>query len=190
MTRDEFLSQLRKNLKRLPKEELEDVLSYYSEYFDEAGPENEQSALEELGSPARIASQILLRNWNTSPKTAKKGLSAVWMVILAIFASPIALPLALAAVILILALLIVMLALWISFAAIVIALILTGVLCLVSGICVVGMHLPTALFYCGVGLVAAAIGLALSIPTLRFIRGSSQKIAQLFSKLVTRRVKE
>ena len=49
MTRKEYMEQLRKYLKRLPKEDYENAIEYFSEYFDEAGPENEQQVMEELG---------------------------------------------------------------------------------------------------------------------------------------------
>ena len=44
MTRKEYMEQLRKYLKRLPKEDYENAIEYFSEYFDEAGPENEQGS--------------------------------------------------------------------------------------------------------------------------------------------------
>ena len=37
MTRKEYMEQLRKYLKRLPKEDYENAIEYFSEYFDEAG---------------------------------------------------------------------------------------------------------------------------------------------------------
>ena len=58
MNRHEFLNKLAMELGRLPREEVEDILAYYNEYFDDAGPENEARALEELGSPVKIATQI------------------------------------------------------------------------------------------------------------------------------------
>ena len=42
MTRKEYMEQLKKYLKRLPKEDYDNAIEYFSEYFDEAGPENEQ----------------------------------------------------------------------------------------------------------------------------------------------------
>ena len=45
MTRKEYMEQLRKYLKRLPKEDYENAIEYFSEYFDEAGPENEQHVM-------------------------------------------------------------------------------------------------------------------------------------------------
>ena len=40
MTREEYLAQLRALLTgRTPPDELERILAYYTEYFDEAGPQ-------------------------------------------------------------------------------------------------------------------------------------------------------
>lgn len=46
-------------LEELPVEEREEALRYYESYFEEAGVEQEQVVLEELGSAERIAAQIL-----------------------------------------------------------------------------------------------------------------------------------
>lgn len=59
MSRKEFMEELQVLLGELPVEEREEALRYYESYFDEAGPEQEQVVLEELGSAGRIATQIL-----------------------------------------------------------------------------------------------------------------------------------
>ena len=51
MTRNEYLGALRQELRSLPLQEQEEALRYYEEYFDDAGPENEQKVIAELGSP-------------------------------------------------------------------------------------------------------------------------------------------
>ena len=48
MTRQEYMEELKKYLKRLPKEDYDNAIEYFSEYFDEAGPEYEQQVMEEL----------------------------------------------------------------------------------------------------------------------------------------------
>lgn len=58
MTREEFLRSLRQSLYDVPIEELENIIRYYEEYFDEAGLENEQSVIEELGTPQELAATI------------------------------------------------------------------------------------------------------------------------------------
>ena len=53
MTRDEYLAQLRALLTgRTPPDELERIVAYYTEYFDEAGPAWEARVVRELGTPA------------------------------------------------------------------------------------------------------------------------------------------
>ncbi len=60
MNREEFLRGLWGRLSnRLPRQELDNVMRYYEEYFDEAGPEREGEVLAELGSPERVAAQIM-----------------------------------------------------------------------------------------------------------------------------------
>lgn len=59
MTRNEFLAELKKNLQSLAEAEQEEALRYYEEYFDDAGPENEERVIEELGSPAELARNII-----------------------------------------------------------------------------------------------------------------------------------
>ena len=43
----------------LPESERKDALSYYEDYLDAAGPENEARAIAELGSPEEVARKIL-----------------------------------------------------------------------------------------------------------------------------------
>lgn len=96
MTRKEYMTELSERLERLPAEERSAALAYYEEYFDEAGSGNEQDVIRELGSPASVASRILadhaLKAARQAPHNPRKGLSAIWFVLLAVFAAPIALP--------------------------------------------------------------------------------------------------
>lgn len=58
MDRELFLRQLRTLLSDVNDEEREEAIRYYEEYFDEAGPGQEQTILNELGSPAKVAAII------------------------------------------------------------------------------------------------------------------------------------
>lgn len=97
MNRGEFITELRSRLARLPYEELESAVGYYEEYFEEAGVENEERVLQELGSPFQIARQIMadfaIKESEIKPPSPKKGVWTIWVIVLAILASPIALPL-------------------------------------------------------------------------------------------------
>ena len=58
MNRTEFMSQLEMLLRNVSDGEREEALQYYNDYFDDAGAENEQSVIEALGNPARVAENI------------------------------------------------------------------------------------------------------------------------------------
>lgn len=59
MNRTEYMAALRRALCALPEEERANALRYYEEYFDDAGPENEQKVIADLGAPEKVAAQIL-----------------------------------------------------------------------------------------------------------------------------------
>ena len=61
MTSGEYLKQLEKYLRKLPQSDYEDAMEYFTEYFADAGPENEQAVIKELGTPKPPAA-VLLRN--------------------------------------------------------------------------------------------------------------------------------
>lgn len=44
---------------RVPVREKMDIMRYYKEYFEEAGPEREQEIMEELGDPRQLAERII-----------------------------------------------------------------------------------------------------------------------------------
>ncbi len=62
MNKYEFLSQLRNALSNLPTEEREAAMSYYEEFFSDAGEENEQAVIASLGTPEELARSILSEN--------------------------------------------------------------------------------------------------------------------------------
>lgn len=58
MNRAEFMEQLERLLGDIPEYERLDALAYYNDYFDDAGPENEEEIIRKLGSPAKVAAII------------------------------------------------------------------------------------------------------------------------------------
>ena len=58
MNKKLFLDELHRLLSDLPPEERNQAIKYYEDYFEDAGPENEQAILKELGSPQELADQI------------------------------------------------------------------------------------------------------------------------------------
>lgn len=58
MNKIEFMRQLERLLQNISEQERQEALHYYADYFDDAGPENEQAVIEALGNPARVAENI------------------------------------------------------------------------------------------------------------------------------------
>ena len=92
MTRNEFMTALRKRLSHLPAEEQDAALKYYEEYFDEA--ESEEEAARQLSSPDAIADRILADYGagNAARKGQKEGRSPwfyVSIVLLCVLFSPV-----------------------------------------------------------------------------------------------------
>lgn len=58
MSKNEFLNQLSILLSDVSPEERDEVLAYYREYIEDAGFENEEAILEELGTPEAVAAEI------------------------------------------------------------------------------------------------------------------------------------
>ncbi|MDO4869907.1 MAG: DUF1700 domain-containing protein [Bacillota bacterium] len=112
MNRQEFILVLRKELSKLPPEEIVAATEFFEECFAEATDglsEEEQAAeeqrlIEEFGSPKRIAAQIradyaarLLDGDETildKKPSAGKKLSAVWWVVIGVCSAPVSIPIA------------------------------------------------------------------------------------------------
>ena len=115
MYREEFILKLRKELSKLPPEEIVEATEYFEEIFAEAteglGEEErlaeEKRLVEEFGNPKKIAAQVKadyaarLLDGDESvidgKPGAKKKLSAVWWVIIGIVSAPVSIPLAICA---------------------------------------------------------------------------------------------
>lgn len=116
MNRNEYLAALRGALSGLPDEERANALRYYEEYFDEAGPAGEEQAARDLGAPETVAAQILADYREltaaprsdgssqsgqagagaaqASPKRTWRGINPWLLLVIAIFAIPVGVPVA------------------------------------------------------------------------------------------------
>ncbi|MFC5630688.1 MULTISPECIES: DUF1700 domain-containing protein [Streptococcus] len=96
MTRTEYLAELEKELRQLPKKDFQEAMDYFTEYFDEAGPENEADLMAELGTPQEAASDILVNvigkedfQSNKFFKRPRSGKEIALLVGLILMASPV-----------------------------------------------------------------------------------------------------
>ena len=58
MRKEEFFDKLEYLLQDIPDQDREDALDYYRDYLAEAGSGNEEAAIEDFGSPERVAAII------------------------------------------------------------------------------------------------------------------------------------
>lgn len=58
MNKQQFMAELKQLLGELPAEERDEALSYYEDYFADAGEGNEDRIIAELGSPEKVAYTI------------------------------------------------------------------------------------------------------------------------------------
>jgi uncharacterized membrane protein len=151
MTREEYLNELNKALKRIPKEERENAISYYREYFEDAG--DEQEVIRELGEPKELARKILIEcaEKNLDEENGK-GKKNSWLVFLGMMALPISPMLVFVMAVLIFCVFLFIGCMIISGAGIAVS----GVFMVITGICIIVTE--NALLSIGCGLTFVSLG--------------------------------
>ena len=199
MTRKEYMEQLKKYLKRLPKEDYDNAIEYFSEYFDEAGPENEQQVMEELGSPKEATGELLLNLLQESTEgkdkedtPAKRKKSSPGKIILLAFlvlcASPVSLALLVAALGVFIAVVVVI-------AAVIFSMGVTSIATIAGGVVVAGfgstLILKSAAATCmmvGGGFFIAGAGILIGIFTIYVCKWCTTGIGHLVKRFVRKKV--
>lgn len=187
MNREEYMKLLKKQLRKLPKEDFEKAVAYYEEYFDEAGAENERQAIEDLGSPEEAAGQIIrdiaINNTKEPAGGVKKGMNAVWVGILAVFAAPVALPILLFSLLFLLCLLLIVLVMVLCVFASGASIIVAGPIAIAGGFSVITENAAAALCCFGYGLIGIGAGLLLVYAMYHLCRIMINKLIKVFGKM-------
>lgn len=192
MNKEEFILELEKKLKRLPKEEKESAITYYKEYFQDAGIENEEKVIQEIGKPSQVASQIMANYMvkeitsSKEEKNVKHSISTVWIVILSILASPIALPIGLTIITLILIMWVTSISFWIMGAGCV----LGGIIYSILSILVFMQDTSTGMIVLGSGMLALGIGMLLTKAFSYLFIAYSSWVTKKMGKLLLRKEKK
>lgn len=179
MNKEQYLAALRQALEVLPPEERDSAVAYYEDYFADAGPENEQKVIEELGTPTMVAHAILAeyRELATVPQSgagtvhsvpqgahsAKKGISPWLLVLLVLLAIPLGVPLLSAAVAVIAGFLSVVLVLALVTVLVPVICVGVGVAVCWAGLVALFVSPASGLYAIGGGLVSIAIGLLIGL---------------------------
>ncbi|MCI9442241.1 MAG: DUF1700 domain-containing protein [Ruminococcus sp.] len=182
MTRADYMKTLAYNLRHLPKEDYDRAIEYFEEYFNEAGPEHEQTAIEDLGTPEEASRELIMdlaeKNIQEPPKTVKRGLHAVWIGILGVCAAPIALPMLLIFFCLIFMLVIVLFALLLSVFAAAVCTAAGGVMGIVGGAALTFRTFADGIATVGLGLVIFGLGILFVYGSFHLCRCVLVKMSQ------------
>ena len=193
MTRTEYLAQLEKYLKKLPAKDYQEAMDYFTEYFDEVGPEGEAAAIAELGNPKEAAHEIIINlldkkieEDSQEASSVKNSKQIVQIAILSILAAPLAIPLLILALTLIFTFFLLVSVLAFVMAVFTFAMLLLGA-SLIWDSLTLGMATSIPAFALSLGMSLLALGLAglfyLSTgPILRFIKLSFVKLAQALAR--------
>lgn len=139
MTKMEFVLLLHEKLPAVPKEELEERLSFYVEMIEDRMEDglSEEEAVAAVGSVEQIAAQILEEvplGVIVKEKLRTKGKRKGWQVALLVLGAPVWVPLLMAAVAVVLSLYISLWAIAISLWAVFVSLVAVGVSGIASGV--------------------------------------------------------
>lgn len=176
MTRTEYLAKLDRYLHRLPEKDYQEAMDYFTEYFDEAGPENEAQVMTELGTPKEAAQDLLEQLWDKQedrePSRSKfKGLR---LALLTLIVAPLSLLAILVAVPLV-----------IAFLATILAFVVSALASLLGGVAVLAVFIWESMTLPGLTPAAMAMGIGAGL----LIMGLMLLLYLIFiglSKVVTR----
>ena len=163
MSKQEFLMQLRKGLSGLPKDDIDERLTFYSEMIDDRMEDGipEENAVSEIGNVDEIISQIIadipLGKLVKEKITTKKKMKA-WEIVLLVLGSPIWLSLLIAAFAVILSLYVVLWSVIISLWSVFASFVACGLASIAAGVYfAIGGNNLTGIAMIGAGIVCAGL---------------------------------
>ena len=89
--KDQYLSELKSKISKLPHEEYEDAVNYFVEYIEDSGLENYEDICKELGTPKEAANGLMVGLLNDK-NARKRNPSIILIAILAILSAPVSIP--------------------------------------------------------------------------------------------------
>ena len=180
MNRAEFISELDKRLKYIPREDREDAIEYYTELISDMGFADSDDVTVKLGSAKDAAKKILDEctqkhvDEYEEKKTVKGHATVVWLTILGILSLPLSLPLAITVLALVFTLLVVVAAVFIALAATAVSLVFAGAAALIAGWFAPGVAQKAVIL--GMGLCSLAVGVLLGFGLFYLIRAIFRKV--------------
>ena len=188
MTKTEYIAKLTKYLRKLPQQDYEEAIEYFMEYFEEAGPENEARVIAELGTHKEAAHEVISRLLEEKIVEDKSSLrnktTILWIAILAVLASPVALPILLFFLAMIVTLLMIIFAVIVTALALTFALLISGVYTFFTSFSLLSVSLASTLFGGGLGLLMFGGALLLLLISFEICKLIVKLIALLIKWLI------
>ncbi|MGV3028030.1 DUF1700 domain-containing protein [Streptococcus hyovaginalis] len=150
MTRTEYLAKLDRYLHRLPEKDYQEAMDYFTEYFDEAGPENEAQVMTELGTPKEAAQDLLEQLWDKQEdrEPSRSRFKGLRLALLTLIVAPLSLLAILVAVPLV-----------IVFLATILAFVVSALASLLGGVAVLAVFIWESMTLPGLTPAAMAMGI-------------------------------
>lgn len=196
MNRDKYLNELDRYLKRLPQRDYESAVSYFREYFEDAGEENEQQVMAELGTPKEAAAEVLRNLLSESQgelqrETGKRRRVGdnVKMAVLAVLAAPIGVPLAVASIAMIISIALLMVSAVVCVFALSLSLFCIGGKLLLRGLVALPVSVPGTLLLCGLGILAVGCSILSVLLAVYLTKWMSMGIVIISRKILGKRRK-
>ncbi|MDO4668086.1 MAG: DUF1700 domain-containing protein [Streptococcus sp.] len=188
MTKTEYLKELDRYLRKLPAKDSQEALDYFNEYFEERGPENEQIAIQELGTPKEAAydliNNLISEKLLQDNRTIKSDMHSFWLAFLLFLLSPITL----VSVVMIVTLFL----LWFSFALSFFAI---GLACFINGISFIlemftyfNISFGATLLSLGLGLLFLGISILAMLACREITRLGFKGLVSLMNKFKKERI--
>ncbi len=165
MNKQEYLSAIRMRIPKMPTEDMERFIAYYSEMIDDRVEDGmtEEEAVASMDAPDEAVDQILADTPLT--KIVKQKMKPThrlraWEIVLLVLGSPVWIPLLLAAGILVLSMVVVVFSLLLTFYAVVVTVAVAGIAGTLAVIPFLMIsNIPAAVFMLGCGF--AGVGLTI-----------------------------
>ncbi len=201
MSKEEYLNQLHKYLRKLPRQDYEDAMEYFTEYFQETNEEGAAELMKELGTPKEAARELMAnlldkkieehQNYETDGYTRaeKKGSGkhVIWIALLVLFAAPVGAPLLVALAAVVLSLVVCMLAILLCVVLLAACLVIIGGKIIARGILAVPISMSGFAMLTGSGLLAMGAGILGVLLCIYLCKWSSMLIAKLVRRITNRK---
>lgn len=182
MSKEEYLNQLHKYLRKLPKKDYDDVMDYFEEYFQETDEAGAQKLIAELGTPKEAAHELIANlldkkidsayvynqdNTNTDSSTKRSSKwSIFWIACLSILAVPVAAPLLFALIMLLFCAVICVAIALICVFILAFCLLLVGGKLFIRGLFAITTSISGFALVSGYGLLTVGLSILLTILTI------------------------